>query len=98
MIGNGTQSAFYDDNQVLYMSIHRYSNGKFYPEGPHGNFDQCGEGKGLGYNVNVPWDNGGMGDGDYMYAFQNVIMPIALEYNPDLVIGKSFRFALGNCC
>lgn len=30
---------------------------------------------------------GGMGDGDYMYAFQRVIMPIALEFNPDLVIG-----------
>lgn len=30
----------------------------------------------------------GMGDGDYMYAFQQVIMPIAHEFNPDLVISK----------
>lgn len=30
-----------------------------------------------------------MGDGDYMYAFQQVVMPIANEFNPDLVIGKS---------
>lgn len=28
-----------------------------------------------------------MGDGDYMYAFQQVVMPIAHEFNPDLVIG-----------
>lgn len=27
-----------------------------------------------------------MGDGDYMYAFQQVVMPIAQEFNPDLVI------------
>lgn len=30
-----------------------------------------------------------MGDGDYMYAFQKVIMPIALEFDPDLVIGET---------
>lgn len=33
-----------------------------------------------------------MGDGDYMYAFQRVIMPIALEFNPDIVIGESCVF------
>jgi histone deacetylase 6 len=27
-----------------------------------------------------------MGDGDYLYAFQQVVMPIAQEFNPDLVI------------
>lgn len=29
-----------------------------------------------------------MGDGDYMYAFQEVVMPIATEFDPDLVISK----------
>ena len=29
-----------------------------------------------------------MGDGDYMYAFQNVVMPVATEFDPDFVIGK----------
>ena len=29
-----------------------------------------------------------MGDGDYMWAFQKVVMPIATEFNPDLVISK----------
>lgn len=28
-----------------------------------------------------------MGDGDYIYAFQRIVMPIALEFQPDLVIG-----------
>jgi acetoin utilization deacetylase AcuC-like enzyme len=38
-------------------------------------------------NVNIPWPTKGMGDGDYMFAFQQVVMPIAYEFDPDLVIG-----------
>ena len=29
-----------------------------------------------------------MTDGDYIYAFQKVVMPIAYEFDPDLVISK----------
>ena len=29
--GNGTQKAFYNDPRVLYISLHRFENGKFYP-------------------------------------------------------------------
>lgn len=29
--GNGTQQAFYDDPSVLYLSIHRYDDGNFFP-------------------------------------------------------------------
>lgn len=39
-------------------------------------------------NVNIPWTEGGKLDGDYIYAFQKLVMPIALEYNPDFVISK----------
>lgn len=46
--GNGTQTAFYNDPAVMYMSIHRYQGGKFYPEGPQGNLDMCGDGEGVG--------------------------------------------------
>lgn len=38
-------------------------------------------------NVNIPWPQQGMGDGDYMFAFQQVVFPIATEFSPDLVIG-----------
>ncbi|KAK9476928.1 hypothetical protein V1514DRAFT_310388 [Lipomyces japonicus] len=84
--GNGTQRAFYDDPNVLYISLHRYDNGRFYPGGDFGNYDKCGQGAGLGTTVNIPWPCGGMQDGDYIYAFQRVVMPIAQEFNPDLVI------------
>lgn len=29
--GNGTQQAFYDDPNVLYISVHRYDDGNFFP-------------------------------------------------------------------
>jgi hypothetical protein len=29
-----------------------------------------------------------MGDGDYLYAFQHVVMPIAMEFSPELVISQ----------
>nr|5IKK_A Chain A, Histone deacetylase clr3 [Schizosaccharomyces pombe 972h-] len=84
--GNGTQMAFYDDPNVLYVSLHRYENGRFYPGTNYGCAENCGEGPGLGRTVNIPWSCAGMGDGDYIYAFQRVVMPVAYEFDPDLVI------------
>ncbi|KAG6845885.1 hypothetical protein H0H87_000691 [Tephrocybe sp. NHM501043] len=84
--GNGTQRAFNDDPSVLYISLHRYEQGTFYPCGPFGGMPSCGEGAGLGYSVNIPWPEKGMGDADYIYAFQKIVMPIAMEFAPELVI------------
>lgn len=39
--------------------------------------------------VNIPWSWEEVTDGDYIYAFQQVVMPIAMEFAPSLVIGKS---------
>lgn len=39
-------------------------------------------------SVNVPFTETGMGDADYIYAFQQVIMPIAYEFAPDIVLGE----------
>ncbi|WBW72877.1 histone deacetylase (class II) Clr3 [Schizosaccharomyces osmophilus] len=95
--GNGTQMAFYDDPNVLYISIHRYEQGRFYPGTVYGCAENCGEGAGLGRSVNIPWPCSGMGDGDYVFAFQRVVMPIAYEFNPDLVIISSgFDAAAGD--
>lgn len=46
--GNGTQRAFYDDPDVLFISIHLYQGGEWYPPGPEGAMDSCGYGAGLG--------------------------------------------------
>ncbi|KAH9878770.1 hypothetical protein IAQ61_002044 [Plenodomus lingam] len=84
--GNGVQHAFYNDPNVLYISLHVYRNGHFYPNLPDGNLDYCGDGPGEGKNVNIPWAEHGMGDAEYLYAFQEIVMPIATEFDPDLVI------------
>ncbi|KAG4030058.1 hypothetical protein MFRU_013g00820 [Monilinia fructicola] len=101
--GNGTQNMFYDDPNVLYISIHVYDNGNFYPGQPDdlsipdGNNDKVGRGAGLGKNVNIGWASQGMGDGEYMAAFQKIVMPIAQEYDPDLVIiSAGFDAAAGD--
>ncbi|KAG2733636.1 hypothetical protein G9P44_003161 [Scheffersomyces stipitis] len=87
--GNGTQKSFYDDPRVLYISLHRYENGRFYPGTKYGGADQVGEKDGEGYNLNIPWRNPGMHDGDYIYAFNRVVLPVILEFDPDLIIVSS---------
>lgn len=95
--GNGTQKAFYDDPNVLLISIHRYDDGKFYPCGPAGDLTQCGIGEGLGKNINIPWSDPKMDDGDYIAAFQRIVMPIAIEFSPDIVlISAGFDAAEGD--
>ena len=46
--GNGNQRAFYDDPSVLYISLHRYENGTYYPNGPFGAMSSSGDGPGQG--------------------------------------------------
>lgn len=84
--GNGTQRIFENDNKVLYISLHRYEQGGFFPKSNDGNYTMVGEGRGEGYNVNIPWNKHKMGDSDYIAAFQRIIMPIAYEFNPELVL------------
>uniref|UniRef100_A0A8C6UIN5 Histone deacetylase n=1 Tax=Neogobius melanostomus TaxID=47308 RepID=A0A8C6UIN5_9GOBI len=88
--GNGTQQAFYDDPNVLYLSIHRYDDGNFFPGS--GAPDEVGSGLGVGFNVNVAFTGGldpPMGDVEYLAAFRTVVMPIANEFAPDIVLVSS---------
>jgi acetoin utilization deacetylase AcuC-like enzyme len=78
--GNGTQEIFWRDPHVLYMSTHQYP---FYPG--TGNATEIGEGEGEGYTVNVPLTAHG-GDGVYRAAFEQVLLPIAEAYAPELVL------------
>lgn len=87
--GNGTQKAFYHDNKVLYVSLHRFELGKYYPGTINGQYDQAGEGEGEGFNCNITWPVAGVGDAEYMLAFEQIVMPMGREYRPDLVIISS---------
>lgn len=39
-------------------------------------------------SVNIPWPEAGMGDADYLYVFNSIVMPIALEYAPELILSE----------
>ncbi|KAM9486358.1 histone deacetylase 4 isoform 1-T1 [Clarias gariepinus] len=88
--GNGTQQAFYSDPNVLYLSLHRYDDGNFFPGS--GAPDEVGSGPGMGFNVNMAFTGGlepPMGDVEYLAAFRTIVMPIANEFAPDVVLVSS---------
>ena len=78
--GNGTQEAFYDDPSVLYFSTHQYPH---YPG--TGWFDEVGIGEGEGYNINVPLP-AGTDDSGFIAAFEEILVPAAREFRPDIVL------------
>nr|XP_044991654.1 histone deacetylase 9 isoform X3 [Jaculus jaculus] len=85
--GNGTQQAFYADPSILYISLHRYDEGNFFPGS--GAPNEVGTGLGEGYNINIAWTGGldpPMGDVEYLEAFRTVVMPVAKEFAPDVVL------------
>lgn len=45
-----------------------------------------GEGPGVGYNINVPWENGRCGDADYLAVWDHILIPVAKQFNPDIIL------------
>ena len=82
-VGNGIQHIFEEDGSVLYASLHRYGHG-FYPG--TGGAHAVGEGAGRGFSLNIPWSSAGYGDAEYAAAFERLLMPVAREFAPDLVL------------
>ncbi len=116
--GNGIQHIFYDDPSVLYISLHRFDNGEYFPGLREANYDFVGTGSGTcgstsskecvrfllclsflssssmylafaageGFNVNIPWNKDMMGNAEYKIAFDRIILPIANQFKPDLIL------------
>jgi acetoin utilization deacetylase AcuC-like enzyme len=81
--GNGTQEAFYEDPSVLYFSTHQYP---YYPGTGH--WQETGRGAGQGYTVNVPLPVG-IGDDGFRQVFEQVLLPAARRYRPDLILASA---------
>lgn len=79
--GNGTQDAFYADPGVLFVSLHQHN---WYPK-LSGELEQVGSGAGAGYTINIPLP-AGTGDRGYRAAFEQLVIPIGLQYRPQLII------------
>jgi acetoin utilization protein AcuC len=82
--GNGTSDIYYSDPDVLYISLHQdprtiYSGTGF--------VEQIGEGAGEGYNINVPLPPG-TGDHTYLQALKEIFVPLAEEFEPEIILGN----------
>ncbi|NAZ77654.1 class II histone deacetylase [Kineococcus sp. T13] len=82
--GNGTQAIFEDDPDVLTISLHQ--DGLF-PVGS-GALAERGTGAGEGSVLNVPLP-AGTGDGGYVDAVADVVVPALRGFGPELVLVAS---------
>ncbi|MFC1983484.1 histone deacetylase [Chloroflexota bacterium] len=78
--GNGTQAAFYDNPHVLYISAHEYP---FYPG--TGSIEETGSGEAEGTTINIPLP-AYSGDTEYPEVFEQIIVPAAIRFKPQLVL------------
>lgn len=80
--GDGTMEIFYNDPTVMVVSLHRDPH-DFYPR--RGFSSQTGEGAGKGYTANVEMPVGA-GDEEYIFAFDEFVIPLLQSFSPDFVI------------
>jgi acetoin utilization deacetylase AcuC-like enzyme len=78
--GNGTQDAFYESDKVLFCSVHQWP---LYPG--TGAASERGAGNGAGYTINVPLAVGANDDA-YMEVFDQIIVPAANAFQPQIVL------------
>ncbi|MGH2860706.1 MAG: histone deacetylase family protein [Solirubrobacteraceae bacterium] len=78
--GNGTGDIFWEDDHVLFVSIHQ---SPLYPGS--GRADERGAGDGQGYTVNLPVPPGS-GDEVFVSLVRDVVGPLARDHAPQLVL------------
>lgn len=79
--GNGIQDAFYQDPNVLFVSLHQQN---WFP-GDSGILQQVGQAQGRGYTVNIPLPPG-TGDRGYYAALEQLVIPIGRQFRPQLLL------------
>ncbi len=78
--GNGTQDTFYEDDRVLFCSIHQWP---LYPMS--GRAEERGAGDGYGTTINLPLPPG-RSDAEYLSLFDRRLAPALREFEPDLIL------------
>ncbi|GAB6906704.1 conserved hypothetical protein [Desulfosarcina cetonica] len=82
--GDGTQDIYYDCPDVLCVDLHQDPMTLF----PGKGFAyQIGVDAGQGHTINLPMPPGAS-DEDFMRAFQEVILPVAMDFAPDLIVAN----------
>jgi len=78
--GNGTQSTFYEDPTVLFVSSHQYP---FYPGS--GGADETGRGAGVGFTLNLPLA-AGTRDAEVIARYEQEALPLVERFRPSLMM------------
>ncbi|XP_057251480.1 histone deacetylase 14, chloroplastic isoform X5 [Beta vulgaris subsp. vulgaris] len=78
--GNGTHDAFYEDPDIYFLSTHQDGS---YPG--TGKIHEVGRGQGEGTSLNLPLP-GGSGDVAMRTVFDEVIVPCAQRFKPDIIL------------
>lgn len=91
--GNGTQDVFWEDSEVLYVSLHGDPAGHY----PHftGAADETGGGAGTGTNRNLPLPDG-TGDDAYLEALGEAMAVVAGFDPATLVVSAGFDTFAGD--
>ncbi|MGW5052603.1 class II histone deacetylase [Actinokineospora sp. NPDC004072] len=79
--GNGTQAVFWEDPDVLALSLHQ---DRMFPA-DSGHLTERGAGAGFGYTLNLPLPPG-TGNGGYAEAMRRVVVPALRRFRPDLIV------------
>ena len=80
--GDGVQDAFYDQNNVMTISLHETGRALF----PGTGFEnEIGTGEGEGYAVNIPLPPGTFNE-PYLRCFEEIVVPLIGAYNPDIMV------------
>lgn len=82
--GNGAESIYYADPNVLTISIHQE---QLFPQDT-GALEDRGHGPAVGTALNIPLP-GGCGNGAYSEAFRRVIVPALHRFQPELIMVAS---------
>ncbi|MGN7469705.1 acetoin utilization protein AcuC [Brevibacillus sp. SAFN-007a] len=83
--GDGVQWAFYDDPNVLTVSIHE--TGKYLFPGT-GSLSERGDGSGYGFSVNVPLD-AFTEDDSFLEVYGEVVSRLANGFKPDVILTQN---------
>jgi len=79
--GNGTQSIFYEDPSVLYISLHQETNNDY----ELGAVGEVGAEKGEGFNINIPLPPG-TGDNGYTAAMHHIVKTVCEQFKPEFIL------------
>jgi acetoin utilization deacetylase AcuC-like enzyme len=78
--GNGTQSTFYGDHSVLFISSHQFP---YYPG--TGAASEIGTAAGEGFTINLPLAAGAT-DADFERVYSQLAIPALRQFKPELLI------------